>query len=237
MLKAESQEPLFVQLKKAIQAAIVNESFKQGEKIPTEIELSDRYKVSRITVRKAVQELVKEGYLIKKQGKGTFVHIPKIDRKIQHVMGFTSACELQGLSSHSIVTKREVLKPDTTIRNFLKLEKNEKVVYIQRKRYAGSSPLMLENNYYPYDRFQFLLEESLEGSLYDLLREKYKINADKSGETTLEIVLADEAKAKLLEVPIGEALFYMNTIIYDQEDKPVHVGKQYIIGKRYQFTL
>jgi DNA-binding GntR family transcriptional regulator len=71
MLNADHQEPLYIQLKKAIQAAILNDTYRQGEKIPTEPELSEQYNVSRITVRKAVEELVKEGYLIKQQGKGT----------------------------------------------------------------------------------------------------------------------------------------------------------------------
>jgi GntR family transcriptional regulator len=237
MLNADHQEPLYRQLKKAIQAAILNDTYRQGEKIPTEPELSEQYSVSRITVRKAVEELVKEGYLVKQQGKGTFVSLPKIDRKIEHVMGFTAACQANGFSSHSEVTKTEVIKGDADLRKALQLEKDEKVLYIQRKRFAGDNPLMLENNYYPHHRYSFLLDETLDGSLYDLLREKYEIFPNQSGKTTLEIALADEEQAQLLETSIGKPLFYMNAVIYDQHGRPVHAGKQYIIGDRYQFTL
>ncbi|MBT2658824.1 GntR family transcriptional regulator [Bacillus sp. ISL-18] len=237
MLNADHQEPLYRQLKKAIQAAILNDTYQQGEKIPTEPELSEQYNVSRITVRKAVEELVKEGYLVKQQGKGTFVSLPKIDRKIEHVMGFTAACQANGFTSHSKVTKTEVMKGDADLRKALQLEKDEKVLYIQRKRFAGDNPLMLENNYYPYNRYSFLLDETLDGSLYDLLREKYEIFPNQSGKTTLEIALADEEQAQLLETSIGKPLFYMNAVIYDQHGRPVHAGKQYIIGDRYQFTL
>ena len=237
MLNADHQEPLYRQLKKAIQAAILNDTYQQGEKIPTEPELSEQYNVSRITVRKAVEELVKEGYLVKQQGKGTFVSLPKIDRKIEHVMGFTAACQANGFTSHSEVTKTEVIKGDADLRKALQLEKDEKVLYIQRKRFAGDNPLMLENNYYPYNRYSFLVDETLVGSLYDLLREKYEIFPNQSGKTTLEIALADEEQAQLLETSIGKPLFYMNAVIYDQHGRPVHAGKQYIIGDRYQFTL
>ena len=237
MLNADHQEPLYRQLKKAIQAAILNDTYQQGEKIPTEPELSEQYNVSRITVRKAVEELVKEGYLVKQQGKGTFVSLPKIDRKIEHVMGFTAACLANGFTSHSEVTKTEVIKGDADLRKALQLEKDEKVLYIQRKRFAGDNPLMLENNYYPYNRYSFLVNETLDGSLYDLLREKYEIFPNQSGKTTLEIALADEEQAQLLETSIGKPLFYMNAVIYDQHGRPVHAGKQYIIGDRYQFTL
>lgn len=75
---------------------------------------------------------------------------------------------------------------------------------------------MLENNYYPFDRFAFLMEANLEGSIYELLRSEYNIDPNQPGETILQIVLADEPQSKLLEVPIGQPLFYMNTIIYDQ---------------------
>lgn len=123
------------------------------------------------------------------------------------------------------------------MQTLLRLTQGEKVIYIQRKRYAGENPLMLENNYYPESRFSFLMEEELEGSLYELLREKYGIDPNQPGETTLELALADEVKAKLLEVSIGEPLFYMKTVIYDQSGQPVHIGHQYMIGQRYQFTL
>lgn len=238
MLNSDHVEPLYIQLKKTIQSSIANGEFEQGEKIPTEVELSEKYKISRVTVRKAILELVEEGYLVKKQGKGTFVKIPKIERKIQHVMGFTAACMANGLTSHSIVANRELFIPDKTIQTALQLEEGEKVIYIQRIRYAGDFPLMLENNYYSYERFKFLLEESLEGSLYELLRKKYHINPDLPGETTLEIAMADDKIAKLLDTSIGKALFFMNTTIYDSMNSlPVHVGKQYIIGDRYIFTL
>ncbi|WP_334078096.1 GntR family transcriptional regulator [Paenibacillus sanfengchensis] len=237
MLNSDHPEPLYIQLKKAIQAAIHNGIFQQGEKIPTETELSDRYNVSRITVRKAVEELAQEGYLTKRQGKGTFVSHPKIGRKIEHVIGFTAACEANGLSSHSKVTRKEMIVPDPELARALQLAKGEKAIYIQRKRYAGDNPLMLENNYYPESRFSFLMDETLEGSLYDLLRDKYGIDPNRPGESTLEIVLADEDKARLLETSIGKPLFYLRTMIYDQRGLPVHVGKQFMIGDRYQFTL
>jgi DNA-binding GntR family transcriptional regulator len=237
MLNVDKAEPLYIQLKKAVQSAIHNGTFNQGDKIPTEIELSDTYNVSRITVRRAIEELVTEGYLVKQQGKGTFVNTPKIGRKIEHIISFTAACKVNGLTSHSVITERKVVEADADTAQRLQLQQGDQVLYIQRKRYAGDRPLMLENNYYPYERFSFLLEENLEGSVYELLRSKYDIEPNQPGETVLQITLADEAQAKLLEVPIGEPLFYMNTIIFDQYGRAVHIGKQYIIGDRYQFTL
>ena len=72
-LDMNAETPLYMQLKEAIKAAIKDGTYPDNEKIPTEIELSEHYKVSRITVRRAVEELCQENYLVKRQGKGTFV--------------------------------------------------------------------------------------------------------------------------------------------------------------------
>ncbi len=124
-------------------------------KIPTEIELSELYNISRITVRNAVKELVAEGYLVKKQGKGTFVCLPKIERKVVHLLSFTAACDANHLPTHSVVTRREILRDYRNARQLLELESDDSVLYIQRLRIAGDAPLMLENNYYSLKRLGF----------------------------------------------------------------------------------
>lgn len=237
MLRQDDRVPLYQQLKESLRSSILNENWKSGDKIPTEVELSDKYNISRVTVRKAILELVEEGYLIKKQGKGTFVSKPKIERKIVHFLGFSSACEANGLDTKSKVIKKEIVQPDTFLKETLKLEDQDLLIYIQRVRYAGNEPLMLENNYFSYKRFNFLLSETLEGSLYSLLSNKYKINPSQGGETSLEIIRALDEQALLLEVPGGEPLFLMKTVIYDDKGLPVHYGKQYIIGEKYKFNF
>ena len=83
-LQQNTSVPLYRQLKDKILSDISSGKLAEGEKIPTEIELSELYNISRITVRNAVKELVAEGYLVKKQGKGTFVCLPKIERKVRN---------------------------------------------------------------------------------------------------------------------------------------------------------
>jgi DNA-binding GntR family transcriptional regulator len=237
LLSQENKVPLYLQLKESIRSEIVNQKLKSGEKIPTEVELSEKYEISRVTVRKAITELVDEGYLIKKQGKGTFVSKPKMERKIVHFLSFSTACEANGLKASSKVIKREILQPEPEVAQKLQLVADELVVYIQRVRYAGENPLMLENNYFPYNKYKFLLNENLEGSLYQTLKEKHQIDPSNPGETTLEIVRALDEEAHLLEVPSGEPLFLMKTLICDQDHQPVHIGKQLIVGEGYKFTF
>ena len=92
--------PLYQQVKDDIRAAIESGKYKTNEKIPPEPELSAEYSVSRITVRRAVEELCAEGYLVKMQGRGTFVSKPRIHRKFASGRGtasFTETCKEYGM--------------------------------------------------------------------------------------------------------------------------------------------
>jgi len=236
MIKQENRVPLYIQLKETLRTEITANRLKAGDKIPTEVELSDKYNISRVTVRKAITELVEEGYLVKKQGKGTFVQTQKIDRKILHLKSFTASCEAHGLKVTSKVIKKEIIDADTNQKERLMLEADDQLIHIQRVRFADDLPLMLENNFYSFKRYKFLLEENLDGSLYELLQEKYNINLNNAGETSLEIARASEKEAPLLDVTVGEPLFYLETVVSDG-DIPVYLGKQYIIGERYKFSF
>ncbi len=242
MLIQDNIIPLYQQLADIIRNSIVNGELKYGDKIPTEVELSEQYNVSRITVRAAISELVERGLLVKKQGKGTFVNRPKVQRKIEYLSSFTAACEASGLQVTNEIIKREVVEPELEDKKDLELDDDDKLLYIQRLRYAGGEPLMLENNYFSFKKFNFLFTEDLSGSLYELLRKKYDINPSDSlnsgiDRTTIEIIKAVDEEAALLRVQNGEPLFYIKTVIYDDKNRPIHIGKQYVIGERYKFVI
>ena len=98
--------PLYQQVKDDIRAAIESGKYKTNEKIPPEPELSAEYSVSRITVRRAVEELCAEGYLVKMQGRGTFVSKPRIHRKFtsgRNAASFTETCKENGMVPLSLI--------------------------------------------------------------------------------------------------------------------------------------
>jgi DNA-binding GntR family transcriptional regulator len=237
MLKQDNQVPLYIQLKESIRSSIVNGELKYGDQIPTELELSEEYKISRITVRKAILELVEEGYLVKKQGKGTFVNKRKIERKIVHFLSFSDACKANGLKASSKVVKKEIIQPTVKDKERLQLEDGDALLFIQRVRYAGDAAIMIENNYFSYKDFHSLLNEDLNGSVYKILEEKLNVKPARAGELTLEIVRATDEEVNLLNTSSGEPLFYMESTVFDESGRPVHIGKQYILGDSYKFNL
>lgn len=236
-LDAENTIPLYQQLKDVLKNAIVEQIYKQGEKIPTELELSEAYSVSRITVRKAIKELSDEGLLVKKQGKGTFVKSKKLYRKIEHLVSFSDACKENGMVPSAVVLSKEVITFDKAMAQAFNVEENSKMIEVKRLRKADDIPVMLEVNYFPLDDFGYLMEESLEQSLYQLLENKYGIVVNATKNTYLDVVKADVKLSKMLEIGVGEPLYCVYADVYDRQEKRVHLAKEYIVCERYRYAL
>lgn len=236
-LDSNQTTPLYQQLKDEIKIAITSGELKPGQKIPTETELCSQYDISRITVRRAIEELCEENFLMKQQGKGTFVKYQKIQRKITHFMSFSKACESNGMVATTQLTQKAKIYIDYDLALEMGLESGDEAIYTQRLRLADGVPVMCENNYFPYDKFSFLLDEPLNEPLYDLLKNKYHTEVSSSRDSYIDIVRANGELSKLLEVPIGDPLFYLFTKMYDNKGHLVHVGKQYVLGERYRFYL
>lgn len=234
-LNVTSTIPLFEQLKKELKEKIKSGIYMPGQKIPTEAELSKIYGVSRITIRRAVEELSKEGILTKIQGKGTFVQEKRLSRKIEHTISFSDACIANHMIPGSHVNKREVFPPHSHPIQESGCFGNDSVVYIQRIRTADDVPIMCENNYYPYSTYSFLLTEPLDVPLYNLLKNKYNIEIGCSLHSHIDVLRASSNNAKLLKIAPGEPLFLLYTEMYDKHNNLIHVGEQYIVGSRYRF--
>jgi len=228
---------LFEQIKADIKEKISTGVYEAGAKIPTESELIDLYNVSRITVRRAINDLSREGILNKKQGKGTFVQEKKITRKISHAQSFTQACKACGMTPMSIITERQIIPIADLDISEKDLLGGSLAVFIQRVRYANGTPVLCENNYYPYPRFAFLMDEDLSGSLYDLLEKKYHIKIGSPKNSYIDVKNAGLKSGKLLSITASEPAFLLSTEMYDTTNQLIHIGKQVIVGSRYRFYL
>ena len=97
VLQHDTSIPLHQQLSEALRRDIQTGKYASGQKIPTEMELSQLYRVSRVTIRSALDSLVKEGLLVRKRGKGTFVALSRMSRNISHDISFSEMCIQNGL--------------------------------------------------------------------------------------------------------------------------------------------
>ena len=237
VLDKNSTTSLFAQIEADILTKITTGVYKSGDKLPTENELIDMYGVSRITIRRAIEDLTKDGILIKKQGKGTFIKEKKIQRKIAHTVSFTTSCELSDLRANSYVVSKEVLNTADLTIDEKDLIEDSKTIHIQRIRMANDVPVIYENNYFPFTKFSFLLDEALNGSLYSLLETKYDIHIGEPRNSYIDLTVAGVDQAKLLNTTVGEPLFLLSTEMYVSKKQLIHIGKQFIVGSRYRFYL
>jgi GntR family transcriptional regulator len=235
-LDANDSTPLYLQLKSELKTAIAEQIYSCDDRIPTETQLSEQYGVSRITVRQAVQALCEEGYLVKKQGKGTFVCHRRIARKLDNMMSFTQACEANQMIPSTIVLERQV-RPLTDAEQAAFGESGDtRYLVIVRLRQADSLPVILEQNYFPLPKYDFLRSEELQDSLFGALeRRGVRVHAIRN--TTLDVILATTALAQKMGVNRGIPLFNTTTKNYDRNNELVYLGQEYIVCERYRFTL
>lgn len=234
-LNCNDSTPLYRQLINIICEDIAQGKLKSGDKLPSEKELSDQYKISRITVRNAVSQLADEGILLKMQGKGTFVARQKIERNIKEFVGFTEMSELQGKQTTTKVISMGAAPASAGEQAFFSLENGANVLQIKRVRYLDETPTIVETTCFPL-KFSFLLEENLEGSLYAILRRKYHIYPT-SAEKSFEVCFVTSEEARLLQVPQGTAAMLSYDHVFDDTEAPLHITRQVIRGDNYKYIV
>lgn len=225
-LDSSISTPLYDQLKQKLREAINQGEYKQGEKLPNETELCDIYGVSRITVRKAIQELCDEGFLERKQGKGTFVMKKRVTREMVTVDGFTDFVKLLGKRPTKKILLCEEMKATPKLAESLQIEEDAPVLRLLRLMYVDGQPFTIDETHYSLERFPHLASHFLENvSTYDVLKNIYHVKMH--GGTTHKIITVDPAtseEAEYLECKVGETLFNIDKIVYDENKVPIHTS-------------
>ena len=236
--------PLYQQVMDDLKGEIARGVYPTGSRIPSEMELAKSYGVGRITVRRAIEELSRAGYLNRQQGRGTFVCAPKLKRKIVQkgdVQSFTEGCAANDMVAGARLVSRTVVAATREDAAFFGVEPGCELIVVERVRTADGIPVMLENNAFvlvdhPY--LQTLTEGDLaDNSIFAVVSEHTGRAPLKSDPCTVEIALADAQAAPLLEVPVGEPLFYMEAYFTDYDGRPLLLGRQKIVGSRYVFDI
>ncbi len=231
MLKSNTIVPLYAQLRDKIRGEIEAGMYRPGDKLPPELEIAKSNDVSLITARKALQDLVAEGLVQKKQGKGTFVALPKYGRDYTRIMSFSESCHNMGTKPGSILLENTVVMPEGKIARQLQLPQGSSAIFISRLRTVDGEPMVIENNHFPME-YAFLLNDSLGGSLFKVLQEKADAYVIKSHKQ-IEICRATAQEARLLQVQKNEPLLLVRSVAYKENNVPLYYGQQIINGERY----
>ncbi len=233
-LEKKSQNPLYQQLMRRLQNDVAAGAYPPGGRIPSEQVLCDTYGVSRVTVRKAMLDLVQEGLLVRKQGKGTFVADARLKRDLQHITSFSDACRGMGRTAGSrlVELRRDTARAEDVER--LHVQEGAQVIELCRLRLCDDEPVMLEYNRFAPD-MDFIERENLQGSLYGLLRAHGYIPSRATHDISLGH--ATPAVSRYLATAAGEALLLLDETVFDQQNRPLHTSRQWIRGDKFTFRI
>lgn len=234
-MKSQPILPLYQKLAEDLKSQIEDGSLKENEKLPSELELSQEYSVSRITLRKAMEILAEERYIIKHQGLGTFVAPRKLNRIDDgRRMGFTEVCANEGKTASAEILGVEWLTAKGELGRNLRVEEGEKVFKLSRIRGCDGIPVMIEVLYFS-SRFSYLLQEDLTKSVYAVLREHGDIPSHSV--RTVEVGYAGAREEEYLGMKQGEVLLLLNEKALDESGEVIHSGIQIINPQRYKLTI
>ncbi|CQR57295.1 GntR family transcriptional regulator [Paenibacillus sonchi] len=236
MLDHSESSPLYKQLQEKILDSIHDGTLKPGDKLPTELELSETNQVSRVTVRAALDALTSEGYLVRIPGKGTFITKDKIQKNVAETIGFSDTCRLQNKTPGAKVIKCVIEEATAADQEHLGLNPGDKVINIERIRYADNVPISVEYSRFP-SSYSFLLQEDLnDKSLYEILRSKYKVTF---GHSRKYIVMeyASFDVAAYLNIEEGYPLLSIRSTVSSPDGQKIHRSKQLILGDKFELIV
>ena len=178
-----------------------------GQRLGAEREIAERFEVSRSTLRAALADLERAGAVRRTRGRtgGIFVAEPKVERDLTSLTGLPAYLRQQGFQSDARVLSTATVEADDEIAVALGLRTGSLVLEVVRVRLADGEPISLERATFPAEKFPDLLDRSLSGSLYELLRSRYGL-VPAEAEERIEIVAARASEARLLGVPRGAPL-------------------------------
>jgi GntR family transcriptional regulator len=227
--------PLYHQIVQNITELVESGRLAPGEMMPPEWDLTNLYGVSRLTVRQAFSRLEREGIITRRHGIGTFVSSPPTTQLVPSRMSFTQKMQQIGKAPSSKVIGFQTIPATEEIARQLHLEAGDPVIELSRIRYADGEPIMHELSYLPAERFPELTEENLgEGSLYEFLGSRYRINI-KAVEQSLQPINLTQRQASLLDVEPDTPAMLSRVTAFIQNNTPIEYSIAITRGDKSRF--
>ncbi|HAX74002.1 MAG TPA: GntR family transcriptional regulator [Firmicutes bacterium] len=226
--------PAYIKVKQ-----LIEEEIKQlipNAMIKSERDLAKEYEVSRMTARKAVDELIKEGKLYRKEKVGTFVADNKLHEPMEELVGFTSEFVNKGMKPQTKVISYEIIEATDYLANKLEIKVGEKVHRLLRVRMVDDRPMTFENTYIPLNVVKVLPNSAIHASLYAYIMEELEIKIA-TGTQNVSAVKASVEVAKLLDVPLNDPLIYLELTSFLMDGKVLEYVETYANPKNYKVTI
>jgi GntR family transcriptional regulator len=206
-----------------------------GGALPSERQLSVDLGVSRLTLRAALDELVREGYLVRRRGSGTFVREPKIAQELT-MTSFSEEMRRRGMTPGSRTLSLETTTAGAYLGRCLHVSPSERVVVAKRLRLADGESMAIETLHVPESLVPGLEPKDLDrGSFYELLAERYGITIV-GGLQTIEPTVTNEEESDALDVPLHSPAFLFERTTRSENDDIVEFVRSIYRGDRYRLV-
>lgn len=232
---AESAQPLYIRVENDIRKRILSKEWKSGERLPSEGELCSFYNVSRVTIRNAIEKLQNDGYLIKYQGKGTFINEIQMEQRLSKFYTFGDEIRAKGLSEVAKILSFERINADAKLAEALMLNVGEAVYCIQRVRFVENKPYTLEYSYIPLKYAPALNADMIqEFGLYKSLNNLGIFLS--SAKEQFSAKLADAHTAQLLNLPEISAIISLKRTTFSGSNI-IEYCKSSVRGDFFNYTV
>lgn len=206
-----------------------------GTPVPPERTLSERFSISRTTVRQALHDLAVEGRIVRMQGRGTFVATPKVTQHLQ-LTSYTQDMQAQGLRPGALLIDVTVAEAEADVAASLDLAVGALVTRIERVRSANGEPMAVETVYLDHHRFPGIGDQLTEDtSLYAVLEAGYQV-VPADAEETIETVLAPPAVSRLLGTDSTTPMLMLTRTSRDVDGRPVEYVRSLYRGDRFRLA-
>jgi DNA-binding GntR family transcriptional regulator len=229
-----SPVPLYFQVAQQLEAAIDEGRLPPGSRLENEIQLADRYGLSRPTIRQAIQHLVDKGLLVRRRGVGTQVVQAQVRRPIE-LTSLYDDLRASGRDPATRVLELGARPADEQVARELDVAPGTEVLRLRRLRLTGEEPLALLTNYLPAGLVAPTADDLAAHGLYEMLRAA-GVNL-RIAHQTIGARGATTAEARLLDERRGVPLLTMTRIAYDDKGRPVEYGRHVYRASRYSFAL
>lgn len=218
--------------------AIENGTFAPGDRIGAERDLAERHGVTRWMVRRALEGLEDRGLIYRTHGRsgGIFVSHPRVVRDLDGLVGLPEYLRAQGIDAGTTVLETGVVAADEHLSEALELREGDLVIRVIRARFSAGEALELEWCHFPAEMFPGLLDESLVGSLYELLETKFDLVRGEALET-IEARSADYAVAEILHIPPGSPVLSVRRVARTQDAIVFEYSRELYRAERVAITV
>jgi GntR family transcriptional regulator len=205
-----------------------------GTAIPSERQLSADLGVSRLTLRAALDDLAREGYLVRRRGSGTYVQHPKIAQELT-ITSFSDDMRRRGMTPGSRTLSMNTVLAGARLGRFLNVSPSEQIVVVKRLRLADGETMAIETLHIPEALVPGLTPRALDGSFYELLRDHYGV-VIVEGTQAIEPTVTNEEESEALGVPLQSPAFLFERTSRDEAGRTVEFVQSVYRGDRYRIV-